>query len=139
MFDEAKIVDARKFVGKCKATVQRSGRLGFTETAQDEMGLERGARLLVSDIGEGNLAVVVLPPNQADDRGFEIKRSGIYFSVNMKAFFDQQGVRYHLPIATAMAMGKPGGSLQYHMCECAYFTTSGVRKSSAGRGILHKL
>ena len=94
MFDEAKIVDARKFVGKCKATVQRSGRLGFTETAQDEMGLERGARLLVSDIGEGNLAVVVLPPNQADDRGFEIKRSGIYFSVNMKAFFDQQGVRY---------------------------------------------
>lgn len=94
MFDETKIVDARKFVGKCKATVQRSGRLGFTETAQDEMHLERGARLLVSDIGDGNLAVVVLPLDKADDRGFEVKRSGVYFSVNMKAFFDQRGVRY---------------------------------------------
>lgn len=94
MFDESKIVDASKFVGKCKATVQRSGRLGFTETAQSEMNLQLNSRLLASEISDDDLAVVVLPPDTKDERGFLIKRSGVYFSVNMKAFFDRKGVDY---------------------------------------------
>ncbi len=94
IFDEKKIVDARSYAKRrCKATIQKSGKLGFTANAAELMGLEQGARLLVSECNNSDLAVVVLKGTQ-DERGFKVRKSVVYFTVDMKAFFDQRGIDY---------------------------------------------
>lgn len=101
LFDEAKIVDAGSFVEKAKCTIQKSGRLGFTVQASNLMHMEVGARLLISNCGDGNLAAVV-DSNKDETRGFSLKRNGDYFNVNVRAFLEQQGIDYANPAATIM-------------------------------------
>lgn len=61
IFNTQKIVDARAYAKRrCKATIQKSGKLGFTANAAELMKLEQGARLLVSECNNSDLAVVVL-------------------------------------------------------------------------------
>lgn len=91
IFEVDKLVDARQYQQKrCKATIQRSGKLGFSANAAEYMALRPNARLLVSECGDGDLAAVVCD----DERGFPVRKAAKYFSVNMKAFFDQRNVDY---------------------------------------------
>lgn len=92
IFDESKMVDARRFSGNAKASIQNNGRLGFSADAARILNLESEKRLLVSDIGDGNLAVII--GEKDDERGFRIQKGGDYFYTKMKSFFDSQEVEY---------------------------------------------
>lgn len=93
-FEEDKIVNASVYKHRrCKATIQKSGKLGFSSVAAELLKLASGQRFLVSEIGDGNYAVVNLP-DSTDERGFVVRKSMNYFTVDMKAFFDQKGVDY---------------------------------------------
>lgn len=93
-FEEDKIVNANAYKHRrCKATIQKSGKLGFSAVAAELMGLAPDQRFLVSEIGDGNYAVAVLP-DSTDERGFIVRKSVNYFTVDMKAFFDQKGIDY---------------------------------------------
>ena len=93
-FDEEKIVNASAYKHRrCKATIQKSGKLGFSSVAADLLKLSSGFRFLVSDVGDGNYAAVVLS-DSSDERGFVVRKSVNYFTVDMKAFFDQKGIDY---------------------------------------------
>lgn len=93
-FSEEKIVNASAYKHRrCKATIQKTGKLGFTANAAQLLNLAPGQRLLLSDIGAGNYAAVV-SADAADERGFVVRKSVNYFTVDMKAFFDQRGIDY---------------------------------------------
>lgn len=94
LFSDEKIVDAKVFsVKKCKATIQRSGRLGFSAAAASLMKLTSTSCLLVSECGDGNLAVVVWPDN-TDHRGFALHKATDYYTADLKGFFDQKSINY---------------------------------------------
>ena len=92
LFNEENIVDARRFAGNAKATIQSNGRLGFSAEAAKLLALTPEKKLLISDIGDGNLAGVI--EESGDSRGFRIQKAGDYYYVKMKNFFDSQEVEY---------------------------------------------
>lgn len=94
-FKEENMVNAKDFaVKKCKATIQKSGKLGFSAAAAELMQLQPSRSLLVSDCQDGNLAMVVLP-DASDVRAFAVRKSVNYYTVDLKMFFDQRAVDYH--------------------------------------------
>lgn len=102
LFLDENIVNAASYKQRrCKATIQNSGKLGFSNTAAQLLKLSTSSRFLVSDIGNGNYAAVVLP-NSLDERGFVVRKASNYFTVDMKAFFDQKGIDYRRKDATIM-------------------------------------
>lgn len=94
-FKEENMINAKEFaVKKCKATIQKSGKLGFSAAAAELMQLQPSRSLLVSDCLDGNLAMVVLP-DVSDVRAFQVRKSVNYYTVDLKMFFDQRAVDYH--------------------------------------------
>jgi hypothetical protein len=88
------ILNAKEFsVKSCKATVQKTGKLGFSAAATEVLGLAEGKSILVSELNDKDLAMVILP-NSLDHRGFELIKSSNYFALKMKSFFDQRGYDY---------------------------------------------
>lgn len=86
--------DSRCFISNTrkasKATVRRSGHLGFSSEAAKDMQLKSDMRLLVAVSGE-DLYVKV---SNEDERGYKVRSSSKYFSVDMRAFFPSIGIRY---------------------------------------------
>lgn len=92
IFNESNMLDAERLSRIARATVQNSGRLGFSADSTDLMGLAPNKRLLVSECGEKDLAVVI--GDESDKRGFVIKQTGAYFYVRMKNYFDENGIDF---------------------------------------------
>ena len=88
------VIDAQKYArglhGRVKATIHKSGFLGFSGEAAKVMGLAKGRRLLVATGGAEWYAKVV-----ADDvRGYPLRCSSGYYIVDMRMYFDKLGVDY---------------------------------------------
>lgn len=90
--DSMQLLDAQRLSRFAKATIQASGRLGFSNDATKLMGLSENKRMLVFSAGARDLGVVIGNPD--DTRGFAIKKTGLYFYVRMKNYFEQAGVDY---------------------------------------------
>lgn len=86
-------LSARRFQTKLKATIQSSGRLGFTDRTAKELQLEKGSRLkfLMDDESKALFLVKVA---QEDEDAFDVKLSGSYFYVTTKLLFDELGYDY---------------------------------------------
>ena len=86
--------DSRCFVPNVrrlsKATVRRSGHLGFSNEAAKELQLRSDMRLLV--VVSGSDLYVKLSSD--DERGYKIRSSSEYFSVDMRAFLPSIGINY---------------------------------------------
>lgn len=99
-FDMSKAVDARRFSLHAKATVQRTGKLGFSMEAAELLGLKEckretesgNKRIVLQEIGNHDwLAVIV---NGGDERGFKIQKGGDYYYLNMRQYFKALGIDY---------------------------------------------
>lgn len=91
-FDPTRLVQATRLSRIAKATVQRTGRLGFSQGAAKMLGLGENKTVLLFE-GEGrNLFLAVV--NGRDDRGFFVRGIGDYWYIATKVYFDQAGVDY---------------------------------------------
>lgn len=66
--------------------------MGFTREAAELLGLTEKTVLLFSLIDEGDLAVLVC--DDTEHRGFHVQKTGQYFYIRMKNFFDSQSLDY---------------------------------------------
>ena len=73
-----KLLSAKQFATKLKATIQASGRLGFTADAQDD---ENGSLYLIIN-------------SERSEDAFEIRVSSGYYYVPTKVMFDTLGYDY---------------------------------------------
>lgn len=99
-FDINMAVDARRFSLHAKATVQRTGKLGFSMEAAELLGLRENMsevesenkRMILQEMNEHDwLAVVV---NGTNERGFKIQRGGDYYYLNMRQYFKASDIDY---------------------------------------------
>lgn len=92
MFDPSKLIQATRLSRIAKATVQRTGRLGFSQGAAKMLELgDNKTVLLFSGDGRNLFLVVVDGP---DDRGFQVRKIGEYFYIPTKVYYDQSGIDY---------------------------------------------
>lgn len=79
---------------KLKATVHKTGKLGFTDVTAKHLGLTNDAKVqFATDSEDEHNFYLINKPNSGDDL-FEVKGAGGYFYVNIKNLLDKRGVDY---------------------------------------------
>lgn len=79
---------------KLKATVHKTGKLGFTDVTAKHLGLTNDAKVqFATDSEDEHCFYLINKPNSGDDL-FEVKGAGGYFFVNIKNLLDKRGVDY---------------------------------------------
>jgi hypothetical protein len=82
--------------GTIKATVHRTGRLGFSSGATKFMSLRENARYKVGfnkdDSWDSSLYIV--PTSDSDEEGFKLFKAGAYFYLKLKSVFDKNEIDY---------------------------------------------
>ena len=79
-----------------KATVQSTGKLGFSDTAAKKLALEVGKYLVIAsnEIDETDENFYAWIENEAEGGGFKVNKAGEYFNVNTKPLFDKLDINY---------------------------------------------
>lgn len=79
-----------------KATIQSTGKLGFSEGAKKKLCLDKGGYLVIAtneeDDKDENLYAWI--ENDANGGGFKINKAGEYYNVNTKSLFDKLKIDY---------------------------------------------
>lgn len=79
---------------KLKATVHKTGKLGFTDATAKHLGLTNDTKVqFATDSEDEHCFYLINKPNSGDDL-FEVKGAGGYFFVNIKNLLDKRGVDY---------------------------------------------
>ena len=100
------IISAKRFATKLKATIQRSGRLGFTEETARYMNLadEKFAKFAQDD-ESGTLYLIIIDKSNEDS--FDIRSSSGYYFVPAKMMFDSLGMDYEQNVIMFDLVRKP--------------------------------
>ena len=87
------IISAKQFATKMKATIQASGRLGFTEDTAKALDLSAGKfAKFAKDDEKGILYLIII--DKGSDDAFDIRLSSGYYYVPAKLMFDMLGFDY---------------------------------------------
>lgn len=80
---------------RLKATIQRTGKLGFTEATATHLQFKENSivQFAEDDQNKGALYLINAPDSQ-DETVFKVCKAGRYFYVNTKALFDKLGLDY---------------------------------------------
>lgn len=91
-----KFIDPSSLDRNMKATVHKSGKLGFTRDAAEKLGLgeSKSAKIAVNQDDPDDPDLYVLIVDSVAEGAFKINRAGKYFYINTKALFDTQGMDY---------------------------------------------
>ena len=88
-----KILSAKNFAIKLKATIQASGRLGFTAETATALDLKSGKfAKFAKDDENGSLYLIII--NEGSEDAFSIRESSGYYYVPTKVMFDTLGFNY---------------------------------------------
>lgn len=83
-----KILSAKQYGVKLKATVQNSGRLGFSTGAAAVLQLNAGTMIRFAQENEESDVLYLAVMEGEDEDAFRVVESGGYYSVNTRPLFD---------------------------------------------------
>ena len=100
------IISAKRFATKLKATIQRSGRLGFTEETARYMNLadEKFAKFAQDDESRTLYLIII---DKRNEDCFDIRSSSGYYFVPAKMMFDSLGMDYEQNVIMFDLVRKP--------------------------------
>ena len=113
-----RIISAKKFQTKLKATVHKSGKLGFTDAAAKELGFASKAEPYVKfAIDDDNPSILYLiNVKDGDEDSFRVNKAGNYYYVNTRLMFDSLQVDYtNETVIYDMIKVEEGGGDVYRM------------------------
>ena len=88
------IFNAKELTQKLKATVQRTGKLGFTAETLEVLNIHQGTHIRLAEDTESKrilwLGVLQEPANDA----FPVNKAGTYFYVNTTKLFEKIGLDF---------------------------------------------
>ena len=81
---------------KLKATIQRSGKLGFTDASSKSLKFGESSIVMFAQDDEDKdmLYLINNPVNPEEGTAFKVCKSGLYYYVNTKALFDSLKIDY---------------------------------------------
>ena len=87
------ILSAKQFATKLKATIQASGRLGFTAETATALDFKSGTFAKFAQDDE-NKSLYLIIINEGSEDAFSVRESSGYFYVPTKVMFDTLGFNY---------------------------------------------
>ncbi len=115
------ILSAKKFQMKLKATIQASGRLGFTDDTAKALHLDAGVPIKFARDDEKDV-LYLARLQESDEDAFEVKKSGDYFYLATRTLFDTLGIDYRnhsviFDFARAASLDELMGGEAYKLCK----------------------
>lgn len=89
------ILSAREYGVSLKATIQGTGKLGFTSGTSKVMKLTDHSHVRFARVKDQPGVLFMAVMSEADEDGFRILQSGGYCYLNTKPLFDALNVDYH--------------------------------------------
>lgn len=87
--------DPNKIGGSIKATIQKTGKLGFSSGAMDFMNLKSTPYFKIGFPAEGNAGdLIYMVPTHLKEGAFKVAEAGSYNYINLKNVFDRKGIDY---------------------------------------------
>ena len=88
-----KILSAKQFAIKLKATIQASGRLGFTSETATALDFKSGKFAMFAQEDENKSLYLIITDEGSED-AFSIRENGGYYYIATKVMFDTLGYNY---------------------------------------------
>ncbi len=81
---------------KAKATIHKSGNLGFSKEAEKLMGINKDTYAMIGTNKENNKDhnIYILLTKQNNEYALKVNKAGNYFYLNTKSFFQELGVDF---------------------------------------------
>lgn len=97
--DDIEFFESEDGRGPAKATVHKSGRLGFSSAANKLMALEVGkafkiGRKKVDANDNGSVVLFMIPAAPNVENTFKVNKAGNYYSIKAKRLLNQLGIDY---------------------------------------------
>jgi hypothetical protein len=96
ILDIIQFEDPNKNNGVIKASIHKTGKLGFSSGAQEFMGIDENTFYKIgfnnNDPIDTNIYIV---PSQDQTNAFKAAKAGMYFYINLKHVFDKRGYEYN--------------------------------------------
>ena len=86
--------DPNRNNGIIKASIHKTGKLGFSSGAQAFMGISEDCYFKVGFVGEGGNEDIYLVPAAKDEIAFKVAKAGDYYYINLKHVFDKRSFDY---------------------------------------------
>ncbi len=88
------IISASRFAVKLKATIHRSGKLGFTEATAKHLAFDDNSAIKFAKDDEDPSVLYLINNTPLDEEAFKVCRAGRYFYINTKLMFDSLEIDY---------------------------------------------
>jgi len=97
-----KQIAAEEDRGIVKATIQKSGRLGFSLGAINELKLdeEKSISIFINEDDSTDKNLYIKVNEEKEENAFRVKKAGIYYYLNTKVFFDKLNINYQDKLIT---------------------------------------
>ena len=94
IFDSIVFEDPNKVGGSIKATIHKSGKLGFSSGAEDFMGIKENVFFKIGFNESGEEGNIYMVPVDSEEGAFKVSKAGQYYYINLKNVFDKKGIDY---------------------------------------------
>ncbi|KUG25133.1 hypothetical protein ASZ90_005049 [hydrocarbon metagenome] len=91
-----KIFDIPQTSGKVKATIHQSGKLGFSQAAIDELGINNNKHIMIAkdeDTPNDKNLYMIISEKQTES-SLRVSKAGNYYYLNTKYIFDKLDISY---------------------------------------------
>lgn len=83
------IFDAKELTQKLKATVQRTGKLGFTAETLEALHIQQGTHIRIAEDTESKRILWLGVLQEPADNAFPVNKAGDYYYVNTTKLFEK--------------------------------------------------
>ena len=88
------VFNAKEFTKKLKATIQATGKLGFTADTISQLQLTTDCSILIAPDSDDSQVLYMAVLRTIDESAFAVLKSGSYLYLNTKQLFDRLCIRY---------------------------------------------
>ena len=88
------IFDAKELTQKLKATVQRTGKLGFTSETLAALNIKQGTHVRIAEDTESKRILWLGVMQEPADNAFPVNKAGDYYYVNTTKLFEKIGLDF---------------------------------------------
>lgn len=95
ILDFIEFEDPNKVGGSIKATIHKTGKLGFSAGAEVFMNIKDDSffRIGFNNSSETEEKIYMVP-SDTEDSSFKVSKAGMYYYINLKNVFDKRGIDY---------------------------------------------
>lgn len=96
MNDNFKFFDAEEYTSNLKCTIQKTGKIGFSEFTQKMLGIKEGMsiRIGVDGIKDNYKSLLIKLLDTIEKNAFKVNKAGNYYYINPKPLLDELDIKY---------------------------------------------